>query len=230
MRLSDRDFCSALQLRLGTPEMLSATTGLTCGCKRRLCETDAEHALACKLLSGAYTLRYDVFARFRRCRALRAGVASSKASALRQPQRQGYAARRLARGAGQRSDALLVLHEGLLMIEVLVMHSPRGRDACAGLGEHGRRRRRDSRHAQGAEYCARGQVGGGYDFEPLIVETYVGLGEPAIGLLTRLAHRCREREGGRGQIDRKHAEGDERGAVLGGTAAFQRRIRRCWRT
>ena len=40
-RLSDRDFRSALQLRLGLLEVLSAAIGLTCGCKRKLCETDA---------------------------------------------------------------------------------------------------------------------------------------------------------------------------------------------
>ena len=58
LRLSD--FRSALQLRLGLLEVLSAAIGLTCGCKRELCETDAEHALLCKLLSGAFTLRHDI--------------------------------------------------------------------------------------------------------------------------------------------------------------------------
>ena len=38
LRLSDRDFRSALQLRLGLLEVLSAAIELTCGCKRKLCE------------------------------------------------------------------------------------------------------------------------------------------------------------------------------------------------
>ena len=64
LRLSDRDFRSALQLRLGLLEVLSAAIGLTCGCKRKLCETDAEHALLCKLLSGKFTLHHDIVVGF----------------------------------------------------------------------------------------------------------------------------------------------------------------------
>ena len=122
LRLSDRDFRSALQLRLGLLEVLSAAIGLTCGCKRKLCETDAEHALLCKLLSGAITLRHDILVGFWCRAASRAGIASSKEPVLRQLQRQEHAARRRARGDGQRGDALFVLHEGVLVIHVSVVH------------------------------------------------------------------------------------------------------------
>ena len=113
MRLSDRDFRSAMQLRLGLLEVLSAAIGLTCSCKRTLCKTDAEHALVCKLLSGAFTLRHNNLSRA----ASRADIASSKEPVPQQLQRQGHLARRRARGDGQRGDALLVLQEGVLAID-----------------------------------------------------------------------------------------------------------------
>ena len=220
LRLSDRDFRSALQLRLRLLEVLSAAIGLTCGCKRKLCETDAEHALLCKLLSGASTLRHDILVGFGCRAASRAGIASSKEPVLRQLQRQEHAARRRARGDGQRGDALFVLHEGVLAIDVSVVHpaaeacvtkerqglaqnvasgfgqrktdlkqqlaahNSTGRDVCAGRGEH---RWRRCRGARKVEKSSCGQAGGGYDFEPVVVETYGRLGEPAFELPARLA-------------------------------------------
>ena len=41
---------------------------------------------------------------------------------LRQLQRQEHAARCRARGDGQRGDTLFVLHEGVLVIDVSVVH------------------------------------------------------------------------------------------------------------
>ncbi len=185
LRLSDRDFRSALQLRLGLLEVLSAAVGLTCGCNRKLRETDAEHALVCKLLSGAFTLRHDILVGLWCRAASRAGVASSKEPVLRQLQQQGQAARRRARGDGLRGDALLVLHEGPLVIDVSVVHPAAEtyvQDAANTDGAAAA-----VRGARKVEKYSCGQAGGGYDFEPVIVETYGRLGEPAFELLQRLA-------------------------------------------
>ena len=134
-----------------------------------LCETDAEHALLCKLLSGAFTLRHDILVGFWCRAASRAGIASSKEPVLRQLQRQEHAARRRARGDGQRGDALFVLHEGVLVIDVSVVHPAAEtyvQDAANTDGAAAA-----ARGARKVQMYSCGQAGGGYDFEPVIVET-----------------------------------------------------------
>ena len=110
---------------------------------------------------------------------------SSKEPVLRQLQRQEHAARRRARGDGQRGDALFVLHEGVLVIDVSVVHPAAEtyvQDAANTDGAAAA-----ARGARKVEKYSCGQAGGGYDFEPVIVETYGRLGEPAFELLARLA-------------------------------------------
>ena len=86
-----------------------------------------------------------------------------------------------ARGDGQ----LFVLHEGVLVIDVSVVHPAAEtyvQDAANSDGAAAA-----ARGARKVEKYSCGQAGGGYDFEPVIVETYGRLGEPAFELLARLA-------------------------------------------
>ena len=188
LRLSDSHFRSAMQLRLGLLQMLAAAVGLSCGCKRVLQATDAEHALLCDLLSGAGTLRHDILVGFWCRAAYRAGIASSKEPVYRELQRQAAAAGRGARRGhtgGQRGDALLVMPEGVLVTDVAVVH-PTAETYLQG-----------AVRADGSAAAARGAskvaafealgANGGYDFKPLIVETFGRLGKPAMSLLSRLA-------------------------------------------
>ena len=188
LRLSDGHFRSAMQLRLGLLQMLDAAVGLPCGCKHMLQETDAEHALLCDLLSGAGTLRHDILVGFWCRAAYRAGIASSKEPVYRELQRQAVAAGRGAQrghSGGQRGDALLVMPEGVLVTDVAVVHPT----AETYLQEAARR--------DGSAAAVRGNdkvtafealgANGGYEFKPLIMESFGRLDKPAMTLLSRLA-------------------------------------------
>ena len=107
-----------------------------------------------------------------------------------------------------------------------VCRAPRGRDVCAGRGEHRWRRCRGTRKVE--KYSC-GQAGGGYDFEPVIVETYGRLCEPALELLARLARVAAES----GKVDEgKFIENTLKEmsvALCRGNGSILQRVRRCWR-
>ena len=189
LRLSDRHFRSAMQLRLGLLQMRSDAVGRTCGCNRVLQATDAEHALLCKLHSGACTMRHDILVGFW-CRAAhRAGIASAKEPVYRELQRQaasaGQRSRRANSDGGERGDALLVMPEGVLVADLAVVH-PTAESYRAGAARADGSAAAVSGARKVAAFEALGGDGG-YEFTPLIVEAYGRLGKPALGLLSRLA-------------------------------------------
>ena len=130
-------------------------------------------------------MRHDILVGFWCRAASRAGIASSKEPVLRQLQQQGHAARQRARGDGLRGDALLVMPEGVLVVDVSVVHPAAETYVQVAANTDGA-----AAEVRGARKVAKyvcSQAGGGYAFEPIIVETYGRVGEPAHKLLKRLA-------------------------------------------
>ena len=145
--------------------------------------------------SGAFTLRHDTPSD--------CGAVQPRERELCRPKSLccgSISGRSMQRGAAQaataRTDALLVLQEGVLVIDVSVVQPAAGtyvQDAASTDGAAAA-----LRSARKVEKYKCGQTGGGYDFEPVIVETKGCLGEPAFELLARLASIAAER----GKVDK----------------------------
>ena len=105
--------------------MPSSSAGGRCPCGEVLRATrDADHALVCPINSGVRTLRHDHLNRVW-CGAARcAGVATAVEPKLRALQMQpGVRCHAQAR-EDARGDALLAMPEGMLVLDVNIVHAP----------------------------------------------------------------------------------------------------------
>jgi nucleotide-binding universal stress UspA family protein len=141
-----------------------------------------DHAMTCKSLSGAMTLRHDIIKDTVRRIANRAGIATSVEPELR-PLR-GVQTAALNNRPLSRGDVLLVLPDALTVTDISVVH-PAAPTYVAGAAQ-----------TDGSAAAARDQLKraryetedpAAYAFTPFSVETYGRLGKPAMELLNTLA-------------------------------------------
>jgi hypothetical protein len=181
LQLSDADFKSAMRLRLGVSQMPANAPGLQCTCGRRIQVRDKDHAMSCKALSGAMTLRHEILKGTWRRIANRAGIASSAEPAMRSL--PGVQASAVANSPESRGDILMVLPDGLTVTDVSVIHPAAASYVRAARVEGGAAASRDQ--VKRAQYSSADP--NGYAFVPLSVETFGRLGKPAMELLNQLA-------------------------------------------
>ena len=182
LQLSDADFICALRHRLGITQLPANAVGYTCWCDFQLQANDTDHAMACPALSGGMTLRHDILKGIwrRRCRA--AGIATSLEPQL-QPLRGGRAAAIAAR-EDARGDVLVVLPEGLTVVDISVIHPASDSNATAAATNAGAAaEKRDKEKAR----TYRNADPMGYNFIPLSTESFGRHGRPAMAFLKKLA-------------------------------------------
>jgi hypothetical protein len=182
LRLTDLEFASSMRHRLGLSHMPANAPGVQCFCGRHMGQGNTDHAMTCKSLSGAMTLRHDNLKHIWRRIANRAGVATSAEPVLR-PLR-GVQAAAIANRPESRGDILLVLPDGLTVADVSVVH-PAAPTYVAAAAQ-----------TDGSAAAARDQLKraryqsddpAAYAFQPLSVETYGRMGKPAMQMLNTLA-------------------------------------------
>jgi len=181
LQLSDADFVSAMRHRLGLTHMPANAPGVRCSCGRYMEPGDSDHAMTCKSLSGAMTLRHDILKETWRRIAHRAGVASTVEPALRAL--PGAHAAAAGARPESRGDLLLVLPGGLTVADVSVIHPAAATYLQAARTAGGAAAVRDQ--AKRAHYQSADP--NGYAFTPLSTETFGRLGKPAMELLNSLA-------------------------------------------
>jgi hypothetical protein len=182
LKLTDLEFTTAMRHRLGLSHMPANAPGVQCFCGRHMGQGNTDHAMTCKSLSGAMTLRHDILKNIWRRIANRAGVATSAEPVLR-PLR-GVQAAAIANRPESRGDILLVLADGITVADVSVVH-PAAPTYVAAAAQ-----------TDGSAAAARDQLKraryqsddpAAYSFQPLSVETYGRLGKPAMQMLSTLA-------------------------------------------
>ena len=182
LQLTDWEFTSAMRHRLGLTNMPANAPGVQCFCGRHLKQGDTDHAMTCKSLSGAMTLRHDL-TKNDWCRiARRAGIATSAEPVLRPL--QGAQAALLADRQGSRGDILLALSSALTVADVSIVHPAadtyvRAAANAAGSAAAVRDQAKRARYETDDPH--------GYAFIPLSMETYGRMGKPAMELLNKLA-------------------------------------------
>lgn len=182
LQLSDAEFRSAMRHRLGLTHTPANAGAVQCWCGRHLEPGDTSHAMTCKSLSGAMTLRHDILKGIWRRIACRAGVATSLEPVLRPLQGSQSAA--IANRPESRGDILLALQDALTVVDVSVVHPAASTYVNAAARAEGSAAAvRD--HAKRAQYENSDPLG--YAFVPLSTETFGRLGKPAMALLNKLA-------------------------------------------
>ena len=83
LQLTNAEFRSAMGHRLGLTHTLANSGAVQCWCARHLEPGDTSHAMTCKSLSGAMTLRHHILKGIWRRIACRAGGATSLEPVLR---------------------------------------------------------------------------------------------------------------------------------------------------
>jgi hypothetical protein len=182
LELSNADFVAAMRHRLGMTHLPANAPGVQCTCGRFMQPDDADHAMTCKSLCGAMTMRHNLLTENWRRIISRAGVASSLEPAIHALP----GARAAAVSAGHpdsRGDILLILPEGLTVADVTVVHP------CAPTYVHAARVEGGAAAVRDQAKRARYQTAdpNGYAFVPLSHETYGRMGKPAMKLLNSLA-------------------------------------------
>jgi hypothetical protein len=180
--MTDGEFRSALRHRLGLSSMPANAPGVQCFCGRRLDAHTTDHAMVCKSLSGAMTLRHDILKKIW-CRiARRAGIATSEEPVLRPM--QGATAALLTNRDGARGDILLALPSALTVADVSVIHPAAQTYRRAAAREAGSAAAERDRAKRSLYETADPH---GYAFCPISIETFGRLGKPAMELLNTLA-------------------------------------------
>ena len=179
--LSNSDFQTAMRLRLGLVQMPANAPAVTCSCGRHLQPSDIDHAMTCKTMAGAMTMRHDILSGNWRRLGTRAGIASSlEPTIMALPGANG--APRVRRDS--RGDVLYALAEGLTIVDISVVHPAATSFARVGRDPGGAAAKRDA--DKRAKYQT--AVPNGYAFTPLSHETFGRLGKPAMELLNKLAN------------------------------------------
>ena len=125
LRIANSHLTWELRFRLGIQVMPSSNAGGRCPCGEVLRATrDADHALVCPKNSGVRMLRHDHLNRVW-CGAARcAGVATAVEPKLRVLQMQPGVRRHAQAREEARGDALLAMPEGMLVLDVNIVHAP----------------------------------------------------------------------------------------------------------
>jgi hypothetical protein len=187
MVLSDSDATSMLRFGLGLMTLPTTALGMPCACGRRLLASEADHALTCKSLNGAVTVRHDNPNKIVCRAARRAGVASSVEPQLRQLKlaaEQAGRRGRQAQGDGARGDALLAMPEGMLITDVVVVH-PAAQSYLEAAARTDGTAATDREAFKVQKFRASADTGA-YAFEAMGVETYGRLGAGTMRLINRL--------------------------------------------
>jgi hypothetical protein len=200
MRIANSALSWELRFRLGIQVMPLDNAGRRCACGAYLRGAqDATHALICAQQSGVRTLRHDnlnkVWCGVARC----AGVASAVEPKLRMMQMQPGVRRHEQAREDARGDALLAMTNGMLVIDVNVVHAP-SQSYLEGTVRRGSAAEVDGAAAAMAEDNKADQYrndveGGAYDWEPVVMETGGRLGKGAMRVLNRLALVAAESDG-----------------------------------
>jgi hypothetical protein len=182
LRLTDSDFRASARHRLGLPWMPANAPGVRCLCNLELQPHDADHAMTCKTLSGAVTLRHDIVVDIWRRIAHRAGIPSSVEPPMRAL--PGAHAARAGARPQSRGDILLVLPQpaGMTVADVSVTHPAAETYLAAAATRGGAAALRDQQKR--ALYETRDPHG--YTFIPLSHESHGTIGTPAWELLKTL--------------------------------------------
>jgi hypothetical protein len=182
LQLSNGDFVAAMRHRLGMTHLAANAPGVKCLCGRFLQPNDTDHAMTCKSLCGAMTMRHNLLTESWRRITSRSGTASSVEPAIRAlPGAQGAAVS--ARHTDSRGDILLVLPDMLTVADITVVHPCAATYVrAAGVIGGAAKVREDAKRAryETAEPS-------GYAFVPLAHESYGRLGKEAMQLLNALA-------------------------------------------
>ena len=182
LTLTSREVICAVRHRLGLTHMPANAVGVTCWCGQHMEADNPDHAMTCRSLSGAVTLRHDILKEIWRRIANRAGIATSVEPVMR-PLRGSQAAA-IANRPESRGDILLVLDSALTVADVSVVHPCAITYMRAGAREEGGAAAvRDA--AKRAQYATADP--NGYAFTPLSTESFGRLGKPAMKLLSKLA-------------------------------------------
>ena len=167
--------------RLGLGHMPANAPGVKCFCNRHIQPTDTDHAMTCRALSGAMTLRHDILNRIWRRIAHRTPIASSAepvVGALPGGQAAANANRPESRG-----DGLFVMPDALTIVDVSVVHPAASTYLRLAQTDGGAAAHRD----QAKRNRYQNDDPNGYAFVPLSVETYGRMGKPAMEFLNTLA-------------------------------------------
>ena len=181
LQLSNRDFICAMRHRLGITQLPANAVAHHCWCNHPLQADDTDHAMACPALSGKMTLRHDILKEIwrRRCRA--AGIATSLEPQLRLLRGRAAA---IAAHEDARGDVLVVLPDGLRIVDVSIIHPASDSNATAAATTAGaaaeQRDREKIRKYRNADPT-------GYNFVPLSTESFGRHGRPAMVFLKKLA-------------------------------------------
>ena len=181
LQLSNNDYVSAMRLRLGLTYLPPNAPGVQCSCGRHIEACDVDHAMTCNTLKGAATLRHEILKEIWRRITRRAGIASSVEPLLHSL--PGAHAAAIADRPESRGDILLVLPDGLTVVDVSVVHPAASTYMHAARVEGGAAAMRDQ--AKRAQYESGDP--NGYAFVPLSMESFGRLGKPAMQLLNTLA-------------------------------------------
>ena len=200
LRIANSAMAWELRLRLGIQIMPLNNAGRRCACGAALRGAqDADHALVCDKQSGVRTLRHDnlnkVWCGVARC----AGVASAVEPKLRMLQMQPGVRRHEEAREDARGDALLAMSDGMLVIDVNVVHAP-AQKYVEGTVLRGSSSAVDGAAAAMAEDNKASEYrhdvdGGAYAWEPVVMESCGRLGKGAMRVLNRLALVAAESDG-----------------------------------
>ena len=182
LQLSNGDFVAAMRHRLGMTHLPANAPGVRCSCGRFMQPNDTDHAMTCKSLCGEMTMRHNMIARSWRRIISRSGTASSLEPAIRAlPGARGAAVS--ARHTDSRGDILLILPDGLTVVDISVVHPCASTYVRAARVAGGAALVRDD--AKRAKYETADPAG--YAFVPLSHESFGRMGTPAMELLNSLA-------------------------------------------
>ena len=183
--LSSSDFQTAMRLRLGLMHTPANAPHTTCSCGRLLQPDDVDHAMTCKTMAGAMTMRHDILSGNWRRLGTRAGIASSlEPSIMSLP--GANAAPRVR--AASRGGVLYALAEGLTVVDVSIVHPAAATFARLACSPGGAAAKRDAEKRH--KYLTTDPHG--YTFVPLSHETFGRLGKPAMDLINTLASAAAE--------------------------------------
>ena len=182
LQLTNGEFISSMRHRCGQTHMPANVPGVQCFCGRYMEPGNTDHAMTCKTLSGALTLRHEILKEIWRRIARRAGIATSVEPVLRLL--RGAQAALIADREGSRGDILLALSGALTVADVSVVHPAAETYVQVAAREEGgaaaiRDQQKRTKYSTADPH--------GYAFIPLSMETFGRLGKPAMQLLNTLA-------------------------------------------
>jgi hypothetical protein len=180
LQLSDADFISGCQFRLGATGTNPHIPALTCYCGMHIQGSDVDHAMCCNKLSGARSRRHDLWKAALSRLTSRAGV-----STRMEPHYADFGQAAAGR-QGARADihATMPPPHGPTLIDVSIIH-PRSSTVIA----HAARNKGSAAAFRDRQkYRANaGHQHAGYVFIPASVETYGHLGKPLVGYIRALS-------------------------------------------